>query len=116
MWTNSVVNLVSARHNAVEPAVGMGVTELCWTDRHPWEIIAVKDSRHITIRRLDSKRIDDNGFSESQEYEYYSNPDNRVINLYKDNKGLWRERIGTRGLGETKFSVGRAEEYYDFTF
>lgn len=98
-----------------EPVVGMGVTETLWSDRHPWEIIEVIDSRHIVIRELDAKRKDHNGLSECQEYEYSSNPENRTAKLFKTKKGQWRERIGRR-LGCTKFIIGRAEKYWDPTF
>lgn len=32
--------------------VGMGVTELLYSDRHAYEVIAVKDQNHFTIRRM----------------------------------------------------------------
>lgn len=32
--------------------VGTGVTEVLYTDRHAYEVIAVKDQNHFTIRRM----------------------------------------------------------------
>lgn len=115
-WTGSLVNLLMGNGRDPEPQVGMGVTELCWTDRHPYEIIEVKDDRHITVRKLDYKRIDTNGMSDCQDYEYYSNPDNYTLRLFKTKDGTWRERIGKNGLGCNHFAIGYAEEYYDFSF
>lgn len=115
-WTGSLVNLIGGNMAYPEPVVGMGVTELCWSDRHPYEIIAVKDDRHITVRALDYKRIDNNGMSECQEYEYFSNPNGRVLNLFKTQKGVWRERYPNRCLGDNRFAIGYAEKYYDFSF
>lgn len=98
------------------PEVGMGVTECMWSDRNPYEIIAVKDDRHITIRRLDYKRTDKGGFSECQEYEYYSNERYTPIELFKNNKGRWVRRVGVRGVDNSSgWYIGRAERYYDFT-
>ena len=110
----SLQNILLDRTSGLLPVVGMGATEISYTDRYPYEIIEVKDDRHITVRALDYKRIDDFGFSESQEYEYSSNEDNATKDLFFTKQGKWRERIG-RGLGSA-FFIGRAEKYYDFTF
>lgn len=69
-----------------EIKVGTGVTEYSYTDRDAWEVIAVKDQKHVTIRRLDAKRIDDNGPSECQEYEYISNEKNYPVDVVKRGK------------------------------
>lgn len=114
-WYGSLQNRLAESSAMPAPQVGMGVTEMCWSDRHPYEIVAVKDARHITVRPLGHKRIDENGFSESQEYEYFSQPDAPTLNLFLTKQGRWRERIG-RSLGATCFYVGFAEEYYDFSF
>ena len=116
MWYGSVQNRIYENSKGKEPQVGMGVTEMLWSDRHPWEIIEVKDERHIVVRELDWKRVDGGGFSEAQEYEYSSNPDNRTARLFRTKKGQWRERIGKNGLGCTVFVIGVAERYYDFSF
>lgn len=97
------------------PKVGMGATECGYSDRHAYEVIEVKDERHIVVRRLDSKRIDKNGMSECQEYEYTSNPRNHTCNLFLTKQGKWRERIGRR-LGCNGWLVGKAMEYYDYSF
>lgn len=116
MWYGSLQNRIEERAKQPEPVVGMGVTEMCWSDRHPFEIIQVKDSRHIVVRALDHKRIDNNGMSECQEYEYTSNEKNITCNLFKTQKGRWRERMPDRTLGSTHYVLGFAEEYYDFSF
>lgn len=116
-WYGSINNRYMENCRGEEPTVGMGVTQCLWSDRHPWEIIAVKDARHITIRALDSRRIDGGGFSEAQEYEYTSNPNNRTLDLYKTKRGKWVIRVGTRGVDASYgWYIGCAEEYYDFTF
>lgn len=114
VWYGSLQNRLLEKVNK-EPQVGMGVTEYCWSDRHAYEVIAVKDARHITVRRLDYKRIDNNGMSEDQEYEFKSNEKNHTCELFLTKKGVWRERIG-RSLGCDTFGIGRADEYYDYSF
>lgn len=116
-WYGSLNNRFAEHCKQPEPEVGMGVTAMYWSDREPYEIVAVKDARHIEVRRLDYKRIDNNGaYSECQEYEYISNPDYHTIPLFKTQKGQWRERIGKNGLGDLIYVVGYAERYYDYTF
>lgn len=116
-WYGSLENRLMERTRSDKPEVGMGVTELCWSDRHAYEVVAVKDDKHITIRRLMAKRIDSNGFSESQEYEYSSNEEWPTLTLYKAKDGRWVRRIGRNGVDRTSgWYVGKAEEYYDPTF
>ena len=115
-WYGSIDNRILENSKMVEPKVGMGVTECCYTDRHPYEIVEVKDERHIVVRALDWKRTDHNGLSECQEYEYTSNPNNHTANLFLTKKGQWRERYANRSLGCNGFYIGFAERYYDPCF
>ena len=143
VWFGSLQNRIAERSVQPEPVVGMGVTECCYTDRHPYEIIEVKDSKHIVVRALGYERIDTNGMSECQEYRYFSKPDGAIVHLTLRN-GRWRDRIvkpvydedpegefvnlstgkrykktGTRvsnELGCNGWRLGYAEHYYDFSF
>lgn len=115
VWYGSLQNRLGERAKSPKPEVGMGATEFYWSDREPWEIIAVKDDRHITVRTLGTKRIDSNGMSECQDYEYYSDPNGRTAELFLTNKGRWVERIGRR-YGCNTFVIGYAEKYYDYSF
>lgn len=114
-WYGSVQNRVMENVKTIKPEVGMGATECLWSDRNPFEIIEVQDDRHIVVRALDWKRIDDNGMSESQEYEYTSNANNATKQLFLTKQGKWREREGRRLVGNGWY-IGSAERYYDFTF
>lgn len=70
--------------------VGTYATIYYWSDRHAYEVIAVKDQHHITIRQLDAIRTDKNEMSDSQSYEYKSNPKNHTMNIEKTRYG-WKE-------------------------
>lgn len=143
IWYGSLNNRIAERSIQPRPVVGMGVTECCYSDREPWEIIEVKDEKHITIREMGYERTDKNGMSDCQEYRYFSKPDGAVKHLVLRN-GRWRDRIeepvleedpngeffrlfddkryrktGTRvtnKLGCNGWKIGIAERYYDFTF
>lgn len=108
----SLQNRLMENARTPELKIGMGVTECLWSDRHAWEIIAIKDDRHITIRRMGYKCLD----YYAGDYELFSDPNGRVINLFKTKNNGWRQRIGKNGLGDTRFAVGHADEYRDPTF
>ena len=116
-WYGSITNRVDERVRGEEPKVGMGVTHYGWSDRYAYEVIEVKDARHIVVRRLDAIRTDHNGFSEIQEYEYKTNPNNPTERLYKNNKGRWVRRVGKNGVDNYGgWRIGNAEEYRDPCF
>ena len=129
-WYGSVQNRISAECEMPKPEVGMGVTELLWSDRDPWEVIEVVNDKKIRIRELGYERTDNDGISEHQEYEFFPNPDGDVKTLVLRN-GKWRDLkkeyvndangkqvlVETRRLGRgSQWLIGRAERYYDFSF
>ena len=99
-WEGSVLNCIQGNSRGKFPQVGMGVTELCYSDRHAYEIIEIclftsgpkkGQIKTIKIRELEAVRTDNNGISETQSYQYFSKPDGqtRTLCLYR---GKWRER------------------------
>ena len=94
-----------------KPEVGMGVTEYFYSDRHAWEVVEVKDDRHITVRRMKYKCLD----YFAGEWECYPDENGRTAELFLTKKGQWRERYG-RSLGTNIFGIGHAEEYEDPSF
>lgn len=126
--------------------VGTLCTVYHWSDREAYEVVKVIDQKHIFIRELDAKRIDKNGMSDSQNYEYKSNEKNPVVELeltkygwkkiIRYNKELYEKIINNIGYvlweksivdrvnqgKEVKrsfkinISFGKAEKYYDYSF
>lgn len=87
-WYGSLNNRIDEGNQFVkEIKVGDGVTEYLWSDRHAYEVVAVESQEHIFIRRYDVKRIDKNGMSEVQDYEFISNEKNPIIEIVKRNNG-----------------------------
>ena len=127
-------------------AVGTLATIYYYSDRHAYEVVEVKDQKHIKIRQLDAKRIDNNGMSDCQSYEYTSNKNNRIIeleltrygwkqvtrynlDLYNNIKNrlgyvLWTSDIVEKVMqgkevkrtNKISISFGIAEEHYDYSF
>jgi hypothetical protein len=121
--TGSLINHFYSRStiNEPEPEVGMGVTMLSWSDRHAGTIVEVNNKkRYIAVTDDHTKRIDNNGISESQEYEYTPVMDGYRNYYRKDRKGEWRRCF----FNEKKRLVftsgglilGKKESYYDFSF
>ena len=76
---------------APEPEVGMGATQLMWSDRYPFTIIAVsKNKNQIIVQRDDCKRTDTNGMSDSQSYEFTPNPQADTYLVRRMPGGEWR--------------------------
>lgn len=121
--TGSLVNHMYSRMTAgePEPTVGMGVTMLSWTDRNAGTIVEVNmKKRYIAVTEDSTRRIDNNGMSESQEYEYTTVMDGHRDYYRKDKKGQWR-RCYYNENNRLVFTtggliIGRRESYYDFSF
>lgn len=124
--TNSLVNHLQSRAviGQPEPVVGMGVTMLGWTDRNPGtiaEVFKVGKTQYIAVQADNYRRIDNNGMSESQEYEYTPNPDAYREIFRIGRNGLWEAcRLNENGryvkTGGKGLRIGERERYYDFSF
>lgn len=87
----SLQNRLEEGKNFVEEIkVGMGVTEYFYSDRKPYEVVEVIDQNNIVIRAMDYKRIDNEGMSDYQEYQYISNPRNYTIKITLRNNVWYR--------------------------
>lgn len=118
--TGSLVNLISGNAKYPEPEVGMGATLLGWTDRNPATIVSVKKNKEgkavaVEITRDEYKRIDSNGMSECQEYEYTPVKDAPRSTYTKRKNGAW-VRAGESMKGGARLAIGQRERYYDFSF
>lgn len=125
--TGSLMNHLDSRSVKGEPApyVGMGATLLSWSDRHAGTIVEVfkkKDVLYIKVQEDNSVRIDKNGMSESQEYEYSSNSNGKISYFRKVAPyGFWqavyiKPETGRFNIGSGGIKIGVRDEYYDFSF
>jgi hypothetical protein len=128
--TNSLVNHLYSRQTRgqPEPVVGMGATLLSWTDRHAATIVSVEklaSKRYgylIGVCADIAKRVDGNGMSEDQTYEYSPGSQEHValyaskvgtgewVSVYRNDKG----RLLKHGGGGLR--IGSRETYHDFSF
>ena len=87
--------------------IGMAATILMHSDRYPATVIA-KTPNTVTVQHDNFKRIDSNGMSESQQYEYEQNLNGSIERFWVTKRG-WRR-------GHTALGLGWREYYYDFSF
>jgi hypothetical protein len=94
---------------AISPAIGQGATLIMLSDRHAYTIVGVT-AKTVKATKDIAKRVDNNGFSEAQEYTYETNANAEVetFRLHKD--GSYRNKQGI------KLSIGQRYSYYDYSF
>lgn len=100
-----------ARYQSPEPEVGMGATEISWTDRTAYTVVAIVTKRVIEVQRDKAIRVDTNGMSESQSYRYEPDPYGMKYRVSKHKDGTWRFE-GTKII----LALGFRDEYYDYSF
>jgi len=75
-------------NNETLPKVGEGMTELCWTDRHAYEVLWVsEDSTECDIQRYAPERVDGLGMSDCQSYKYEKLTGEKIRLVWRDVKG-----------------------------
>ena len=110
--SGSLINWIMAGSKE-EPVVGKGCTLLYFSDRYPGTIIDVRKTPKkivIQVQEDHAKRIDNNGMSENQEYEYSIDPNGR-ISKFTFYKSTWKSSDGPSGI-----CIGERDRYYDFSF
>ena len=108
----------------MEIKIGTGVTENCYSDSTPWEVIRVVSPITLEIRAMKAEGglkknhvFIPGGFvgyvvdqHSAQEWKLSSDPEGEVIRIRLNKKGRWK-------LGKyRRFSVGTAHKFYDYNF
>lgn len=74
-WYGSLQNRLAENHvYSDEITVGTGVTEYGYSDRYPYEVVEVKDQKHVVVRGLDHKHVGKGCMDNI--WELVSNPNN----------------------------------------
>lgn len=112
-WYGSVHNRLMESVNPIKVEVGMGITKLQWSDRSAYTIVKIVNDKKIIVQRDEVKRIDKNGMSDCQEYEYIQNTKAPLVEVHLLRDGRWH--FGTR-LSTLIGIVNVRDEYYDYSF
>lgn len=94
------------------PELGMGATIGVGSDSYPATIIYISKNKHTIFLQEDhSKRIDKNGMSESQEYEYIRDATAPIQKATLRKNGKYAVVGSKQSIG-----IGFRRRYYDFSF
>lgn len=124
--TGSLINHLHSRAviGQPEPKPGMGVTYLSWTDRYPgtiFRVFKVGKTTYIETRADSYKRVDKNGMSEDQDYEFKTEVNGARYFFRIGRKGTWEQArqneagrwVKSGGYG---LRIGDRGAYHDFSF
>ena len=82
VWYGNLTNrLEENRMFCEEIKVGTGMTEYYYSDRHPYEVVEVKDQKHVKVRELDHRHVGDGCMDNN--WELVSNENNSIRTLTK---------------------------------
>lgn len=103
-----------------EIKVGDGATICYYSDREPCTIIDIADNGSwIKVQEDSAKRIDTNGMSDCQEYEYSRNENGRVhiFKRTRKNKSMYTDNgVSKWGDYGMRLSFGGRRKYFDYSF
>lgn len=88
----------------IVPEIGMGATELMWSDRYPYTVVEIVSKNRIKVQE-DIYTMQSNG-----DYEFKSNFDGVIKTLIKTSHG-WKVLKGS-----TYFRLGIRDVYIDPSF
>lgn len=119
-FTNSLVsNIYLSASNTPTPEVGMGATIAMWSDRYAATIVEVVrfktgqragQVKTVVVQRDHVKRVDTNGMSDAQNYQYSPNTQAARQAFNVNSKGQFNSK------GGDKLIIGVRDEHYDYTF
>ena len=112
--TGSLTNNIYANSKQPAPEIGMGATQLLYSDRHAFSVIKIVSPKKIVVQRDKVTRTDSNGMSESQDYNFEPNTEGMTATLTLRKNGRWVVE-GEDLWSGSSFSIGNRSEYYDFT-
>lgn len=109
-----IINRIMESSRGPEPQVGMGATITHWSDRNAGTVVRVVRTKAGAVKEIHvqgdhAKRIDSNGMSDCQTYEYTPNPE-AGVQVFKYLKG---KPCRTNGAG---LLLGVRDAYHDYSF
>lgn len=113
--TPSFHNWAMAKSKQPDPIVGMGVTFLCYTDRHAGTIVRVESPSRIVVREDHAIRTDGLGRSDQQTYRYMSNAEAAEQVFTKRKNGQWIKQGDPMTNGQV-IAINVRDAYHDYSF
>ena len=101
---------MTARPKHPPARAGDGATLLGYSDRHAATVVKVTPFT-VTVQQDKDTRIDGNGMSDSQQWEYERDEKGRTITFRRNKHGQYVNRRCGFSL-----HLGARREFYDFSF
>jgi hypothetical protein len=105
MKYGTVNNLIMGDTKSDAPSVGMGATELKWSDRVAYTIVEIKNAKLIIVQADRVVSRDRNGY-----HKTVPDPEGQMIELRLHKDGRWYS------AGGRVFLLGVKDAYYDPEF
>ena len=116
VMVGGLVNRLMETSNQPAPEVGMGGTVCYYSDRAAVTVVEVSRSgKLIRVQKDTATRVDSNGMSECQDYQYSRNPDGATSTFSLRKTGCWVAK-GQPARSGTKLYLGTRNSYHDFSF
>jgi hypothetical protein len=88
--------------------IGDGVTYSVGSDAYPYTVIGVeRNNRKLILQSDHAVRVDNNGMSESQEYDITPDPEGSIIEV------TWKPSLGCYGNQYSRYYVGHRRKHRD---
>ena len=119
-WYGNIYNRIEENQNLdCEKKVGGLLTEFCWSDRRPYEIVKVVNQKDLFIRELKHRKVDDEPMSNN--WELYSDDDNKHLEHLVYRYNHWYKKYLNPFTNKSTYhkvnvTFGYAEYYYDYEF
>ena len=90
------------------------VCELCYSDRHAYQVIRMETEKRMVVRRMTAKRVNVGEYwmSDAQDYEFTENQDAPEITLRLHKDGFW---YATNNCNPFRIT-SEPHEYFDYSF
>lgn len=109
-WYGSLTNRLDENRMFTDRIeTGTLATVYHYSDRTAYEVVKVDNEKHIFIRRLKANRVDENGMSDAQEYEY-SSCDDYLVEELKFKRGSW-VRVTTINIADEELCESESEKH-----
>lgn len=107
MYGNLTNRLMEGPQDII-PEVGMGATQLSYSDRDPYTIIEIISKNKIKVQADDAENVGESCYN--QNWKITPNKEGQIKTLVKTTKG-WKVLKGS-----TRFILGVRDKYFDYEF
>ena len=118
VWYGSLQNRLEENRMFCEQIeVGTGATEYMWSDRHPYEVVAVRDQKHVSVREMGHRHVGDGSMDNN--WELFSVESNPVRDLERRGKyWYWAVTVTAEELkanqSDINFKLFLAQHEFDW--